>query len=139
MRVFSLLLLFVFLCSGQGLATQWAILANTYNGSITTIRLDDGGPTVYGPFLEGELGSVGGGLFDVAVTPSKRYAFVSNFGDSTVFRINITDPTNPFLVDNVTLDFFVEDIAVAPNGRFAVVTDGGFSQHYAVINLDNFL
>lgn len=87
--------------------------------------------------LVGELGPAGAGLFDAVMTPDGKTALVSSFGSDNVFIFDLTDPTAPGSPDNVTLSFFPEDIAITPDGRFAVVTDGGFSPSIAVIDIAN--
>ena len=99
--------------------------------------LDARTQTVSTPFLVDELGSAGGGLFDVVITPNRRTALVSNFGDSAVYFIDISDRTAPSVLGSVTLSFFAEDIALTPDGRYALVTDGGFSPKIAVIDVAN--
>jgi len=99
--------------------------------------LDARTQTVSTPFLIGELGSAGGGLFDVVITPNRKTALVSNFGDSAVFFIDIRDRTAPSVLGSVTLSFFAEDMALTPDGRYALVTDGGFSPKIAVIDVEN--
>jgi uncharacterized repeat protein (TIGR01451 family) len=91
--------------------------------------------TVYGPFLEGQLGSMGGGRFDVVVTPDGSTALFSNFGDATVFLVDMTNPITPSLITSVTIPFFAEDMDVSADGRYALVTDGGFSSAVAVIDI----
>jgi DNA-binding beta-propeller fold protein YncE len=96
-------------------------------------------PIVYGPFFtSNELGTSGQFLLDVAITPDERYALVSNFYGQTVYRIDISDPTNPTLAGSVNIGFDAEDIAIAPNGQFAVVVDGGNENQIAFINLSSF-
>ena len=97
--------------------------------------VDTASNTLYGPFLQGQLGTVGGGRFDVAITPDCSTALVSNFGDSMVFFVDVSVPTNPHLLGSVTLPFFAEDIAITPNGMFAVVSNGGFSPRLASIHI----
>jgi DNA-binding beta-propeller fold protein YncE len=58
---------------------------------------------VYGPFMTHEMGSEGGGLFDVAVTPNGKTALVSNFGDSMISFVNISNPLSPSLMATVTM------------------------------------
>jgi len=111
---------------------EWVITVGT-TGTVSII--DPTTDMVYGPFLEGELGSSGGGLFDVAVTRNAETALISNFGDSTVYFVNISNPLNPSVVASVTLPFFAEDIAIASHGRTALVTDGGFSPLIAVLDI----
>lgn len=95
----------------------------------------------------GELGTYGGGLFDVAITPDGKTTLVSNFGDAKVFFINTTDPAAPVVLGSVTTSYmddstppaevkvFAEDIAITPDGRYALVTDGGFSTKIFVIDI----
>jgi DNA-binding beta-propeller fold protein YncE len=126
-------------------ASPWGIVANcgsgTTNSTIQTIDLGTTPGTVYGPFLSGtSVTGLGGdgGLFEVAVVPGGQYALVSNFGDSIIYRVDISNLTNPVLTDFIEIGFFAEDIAISPNGQFAVVTDGGFSDNLAFINLSTF-
>ncbi len=90
-------------------------------------------------YLGGELGSYGGGLFDMVITPDGKTAIVSNFGDSRIFCIDISGGfnTRPVLKCSIRLPFFAEDIAITKDGKYAVVTDGGFSNRAAVIGFYN--
>lgn len=98
--------------------------------------IDGSTQTVSAPFLVGEIGSAGGQSLDVVVTPDRKKALISNFGDSTVHIIDISRPSAPGVVGSVTLSFLAEDIALTPNGRYALVTDGGFSPKIAVIDVE---
>ena len=126
-------------------AHHWAVVVNiadqsedTLGGSIFMVRIGTTPPQVYGPFLEGQLGNVYGGLLDVAIIPGNKYALVSNFGDSKIFRVDISDPTAPVVAGRINIGFLAEDIAIAPNGTWAAVTDGGFASSVAFIDLVNF-
>lgn len=88
-----------------------------------------------GPFLEGQLGSAGGGLFDVVITPDMKTAIVSNFGDSTIYFVDVSTPASPSVKGSVTVGAFAEDIALTRDGQYALVTDGGFSSWAAVIHV----
>ncbi len=97
---------------------------------------------MYGPVLTGELGSERGQLLDVAVTPDGNTALVANFSDwvidhyeSIVYFVDVSNPISPSVITSVTTPMFAEDIVVAPNGKFALVTDGGASSWVAVIDL----
>jgi DNA-binding beta-propeller fold protein YncE len=105
------------------------------NGGIGII--DGKTQTVAGPLLVTELGTKGGGRFDVAITPDGNTTLVSNFGDSEVFFIDTSDPSKPGLLGSLKIKFFAEDIDVTPNGRYALVTDGGFTSMIAVIDIQN--
>jgi len=164
-------LAFLFSCSSAW-AFPWAVVANSGTGgdpagpdfeseSIYTLDLGTIPPTVYGPFLEGQLVPTdpdtgkpiyGGGLFDVAYIPGTNDALISNFGYFTVYRVNFDNPTRPVLVGSVKLEvnpptppdppgpdyysMFAEDIAVTSDGKLAIVSDGGFSPVIAFINLE---
>jgi DNA-binding beta-propeller fold protein YncE len=91
--------------------------------------------TVSGPFLKRQLGSEGGGLFDVAITPNASTALISNFGDSRVNFISLLNPQAPVFLGKVDIGFFAEDIAITGDGKWALVTDGGFSSTIAVLNI----
>ncbi len=84
-----------------------------------------------------QLGSEGGGLFDTVVTLDGQTALVSNFGDSAVYFVDISNPYKLTVKGFVQLPFFAEDIALSPDSRWALVTDGGFSPRIAVIDVAN--
>ncbi len=123
---------------------HWILTSNAGNGTpgdpppftTSNFRMVDASTNeVYGPFLDGQMGSEGGQRFDVAVTPDGRTALFSNFGDSTVFLVDMTTPLSPSLIASVTIPFFAEDIDISADGRYALVTDGGFSPRIAVIDI----
>lgn len=100
----------------------------------------------YGPFLRNELTppdeitgrpSGGGDLYDVAMTPDGKTALISSFGNHWVHIIDVSDPLHPAFTATVEIDIFAEDIAITADGRYAVVTDGGFSQNAFVIDILN--
>jgi DNA-binding beta-propeller fold protein YncE len=132
-----LLYLFVLGCGNDNVAIPTygiglVAFSNGYVGVIDPIT-----QTVSGPFLNGEIGTVGGGSFDVVITPDRSTALVSNFGDSTIYFINMSVPSAPTVRGSLVIPFFAEDIALTPNGRYALVTDGGFSPSIAVIDVQN--
>jgi DNA-binding beta-propeller fold protein YncE len=119
-------------------AGPWGIVVNVNSRDIQTIDLGQTPPKVYGPFLTGSLGT-SGEVLDVAVTPDSNYALIANFTLHKVYRIDISDPTNPVLAGTLDLgSFYPEDIAISPNGQFAVISDGSFNRELAFINLSNF-
>ena len=87
------------------------------------------------PLLNHELGSYGGGLFDVVIAPDGKTAMVSNFGDSTVYFIDTSNPSTPHVKGSAQIDFFAEDMAITPNGKYMLVTNGGFASQIAVVDL----
>ena len=123
--------------SGFTYADPWAVVANHNDQTIHTIDLGTSPPTVYGPFLLWQLG-ISGSLCDVVVTPDNHYALITNFELSTVYRVDISNLTNPTLAGSINIGFYAEDISIAPNGQFALVTDGGNTNRVAIINLTTF-
>ncbi len=88
--------------------------------------------------LKGNLGSYGGGLFDVVITPNGKKAFVSNFGDSRIYCLDIAGGFNaePSIIGYVDIPFFAEDMDITPDGKWVLVTDGGFSPRCAVVDIE---
>ena len=117
--------------AGDSMPREW-VIAVGYTGTVNII--DSATDVVYGPFLKGQLGSEGGGLLDVAVIPGGKTALISNFGDSAVFFVDVSNPISPSLITSVTTPMFAEDIAISRDGRYALVSDGGFSPRIAVID-----
>lgn len=113
--------------------TDW-VLSTSVSGTLSVV--DAASNTVYGPFLGGQLGSEAGVALDVAVTPDHRTALISNFGDKTIFFVNVSNPIAPSVVTSATLPFFAEDIAITHDSKFALVTDGGFSPNVASIDIN---
>jgi DNA-binding beta-propeller fold protein YncE len=121
-------------------STPWAIVVTQTSRNVTIIDLGQSPPQVYGPFLSGQFG--GGELLDVAITPDNDYALISDFFDQKIYRVDISNPTSPVLAGVIsTPNFNPEDIAVSPNGRFAIVSDGaggGGSNKLVFLDLNNF-
>jgi len=89
------------------------------------------------PLLRSELGDPHGGLLDVAITPDGTKAVVSNFGDSRIFVIDITggfDGT-PTVLGSVYTTMSAEDIAITPDGKYALITDGALGDQIGVFDL----
>ncbi len=113
-------------------AAPWGVVANHLDRTIRTVDLGTSPPTLYGPFLAGQLGAAA--LNDLAITPDSRYALVTSYYGCSVFRIDITDPTLPVLAGTLALPvipgasnptcFTPMDVAIAPNGQFAIVSSG---------------
>jgi DNA-binding beta-propeller fold protein YncE len=118
-------------------ANPWAVVANHSDQTIHTIELGTSPPTVHGPFLMGQLG-IWGSLCDVAVTPDNHYALITNFELSTLYRVDLTNLTNPTLAGSINIGFYASDSSIAPNGQFALITDGGGTNRVAIINLTTF-
>ena len=141
-------ILFLLLLFGL-MGTVWAgdqigVFANNNTNSIQTI--DPQTVNTYGCFLNGNFGSYGGGLFDVVITPDGKTAIVSNFGDSKIFFIDISGSYPDQSVSPVIriydqngffIPFFAEDMAITPDGKHVLVTDGGFSPRVAIVDIQN--
>ncbi|MEI7579233.1 MAG: YncE family protein [bacterium] len=104
--------------------------------NVGSIGIIDGNTqTVTAPLLTNELGSIGGGIFDVVITPDGNTTLISNFGDSTIYFIDTSNPAAPSVIGSLALGFFAEDIALTPDGTYALVTDGGYSSKIAIIDV----
>jgi len=88
-------------------------------------------------YLKGQLGSYGGGLFDVVITPNGKTAIVSNFGDSKIFFIDISGGRTavPTVLGSTPVSLYAIDLAITPDGKYVLVTDGGFSSACSVVNV----
>jgi len=139
-------------CSSDLGRSQEEVVSQTFGvvamSKVGSIGILDGQTqTLASVKFTGELGTYGGGLFDVAITPDGKTTLVSNFGDAKVFFINTTNPSAPALLGSVTTSYmdtstppvevpvYAEDIAITPDGRYALVTDGGFSPKIFVIDI----
>src|SRR3970040_1042730 len=139
-----ILVFLLFLLGKEAYSAPFAVVANEFYRTINTIDLGTGPPTVFGPFLGGQLG--GSGLLqDVATTPDGNFALVGNSELQTVFLTDVSDPTNPTLADSVNIglgsSFQEIAIAIAPNGQFALAVGGIGDQtgnQIAIINLATF-
>ncbi len=115
--------------------TDWVLVAG-FTGTLTVI--DAATDIAYGPILSGELGTEGGGVLDIAVTPDGKTALISNFGDQAIFVVDVSNPLSPSVVTSITLPMYAEDIAIAHDGQLAMVSDGGLSSHIMVLDLISF-
>lgn len=134
-------------CGGGGGGPQQTFGVVALNNVGTIGVLDGSTQSLSQVALTGELGTYNGGLFDVAISPDGKTTLVSNFGDARVNFIDTTDPSAPVFSGYVTTSYmsnavppvetkvFAEDIAFTPNGRFALVTDGGFTPKVFVIDV----
>lgn len=134
--------LFAALLGSPAFAGPWGIVVNRNSMNINTIDLGQTPPKVYGPFLTGSLGIPNPPfyrLLDVAITPDNNYALISDSGGSKIYRVDISDPTNPVLAGSIALGSFLPvDIAISPNGQFAVISSGMAGQRLVFINLFSF-
>ncbi len=131
---------------GCNAGAGWAVIANL-DLTISTVDLSTSPPTIYGPFLAGQLGDSSGVLGGVAVTPDGRYALVSyvdlSFGDTLVYRVDISNPAAPAVTGSLDVGTVSNvnafgEVAVAPGGDFALVPGAGGSNEIAAIDLSSF-
>lgn len=120
-------------------AAPFALETNNHDRTMHVLDLGTSPPTLYGPFFTSdELGTSDTSILDVAVTPDNRFALVSNFAGDTVYRIDLANPTAPSVEGSVGLSFSAEDIDIAPDGSFAMVTGGLGESHVALLDLAPF-
>ncbi len=86
-------------------------------------------------FLDGKLGNDSGGLLDAVVTSNGRKALISNYYDGRVVFIDISNPAAPAGLGWVNLPFFAEDLALTPDDKYVLVTDGVFESQIAVVDV----
>ncbi|HLP45784.1 MAG TPA: beta-propeller fold lactonase family protein [Candidatus Deferrimicrobium sp.] len=93
--------------------------------------------TVSASLLKGNLGSYGGGLFDVVITSDGKTTIVSNFGDQMIFFIDISGGfyVKPNILGYRKIPFFAEDMALTPDDKYVLITDGGFSGWIGVVDI----
>ncbi len=131
-------------CSSSG--ERWSDLARQAKNPVPTHGLvafrrgwigvvDSKAQTLSQPLLVGQLGTADMELLDPVLTRDGKTGLVSSFGGSTVYVLDLTHPEAPELAGAVTLSFYAEDIALTPDSRFALVTDGGSAPKIAVIDV----
>ncbi len=113
--------------------SEFAVVTNTFDASIHIVDVQNN--TISGPYLAGQLGSTLGYLLDPVITPDGQTALISNFSDQTVFFVDVSNPYTPVVIDSVFIGFYAEDIALTPDGAFAVIADGNSSTSIAVVDV----
>ena len=86
--------------------------------------------------VEGCWGPLGAGssLLDVGVTPDGSTALITNFTAKYVYFVDLSLPT-PTIETTLLTTMSVEDIDISPDGRCAIVSDGGSARGLTVINV----
>jgi len=105
--------------------------------------IDGYSQNVNAPILTGQLSAAGDQLLDVAITPDGTTALVSSFTTKQISFLDtslalvptLTPGITPRLLGSLKISFYAEDIAITPNGRFALVTDGLYTPKIAVIEI----
>jgi len=139
MKKLTVLMMFLVLglCSLVAANKPMGVFVNSNTNSIQFIDPTDNSTTPN--YLGGMLGSYGGGLFDVVITPDGKTAIVSNFGDSRIWFIDISnglDCPPSTLPISVRTGMFAEDMVITPDNKYVLVADGGFSPYVTTIQLD---
>jgi len=135
-RLLFLSVLVGLICVGLGAVDEpIGVVANSNTGGIQLI--DPVSMSISDHFLRGELGTFGGGLFDVVLTSDGKKAVVSNFGDSKIFFIDISGGFNsvPVFQGKAFSSMFAEDLTITPDDKYALITDGGFSPRIVVVDM----
>ena len=116
----------------------------TYTGQVGVVNLTSDGlklldpltNSFYGPYFGDQITTGDPSLLDAAMTPDGKTALVGNFGGRRISFVDLSNPGDPQLdPTSITLSFGAEDIALTPDGKYALVTDGGWSEHIAVIDV----
>lgn len=99
-------------------ATPWVIVTDFQDSTIHTIDLGTNPPTVYGPFLQGQVVAASH-LGAVKVIPGDQSALLAG-AFSNMWRLDITNPKQPFVTAFTGVNMQVFGLAVSRDGRFAV-------------------
>ncbi|MAT43483.1 MAG: hypothetical protein CL609_14195 [Anaerolineaceae bacterium] len=129
-------------------ASNESIIVNEREIDAAAIYVVNTGSNIkYGPFLIDELMvydesldprvPTGSQIFDVTLTPDGFTALVSDFGNGLIHFIDVSKPIPrpPVYLGSVKLDMFAEDIAISSDGKYALISDGGFTKYVYVINI----
>jgi DNA-binding beta-propeller fold protein YncE len=87
-------------------------------------------------YLNHELGYAGG-LLDVVITSDGKKAVVSNFGEAKIYFIDISGGFDvvPVMKGRGHVPMFAEDLALTPDDKYVLVTDGGLSSRICVFDM----
>jgi DNA-binding beta-propeller fold protein YncE len=135
-KVVFLVVIMMLGCTFQAMASEpLGVFVNWNTNSIQYI--DPLTQTLSPSLLKGDLGSYGGGLFDIPITPDGRTAIISNFGDSKIIFVDISGgfESQPTILGWVDVDLFAEDLDITPDGKYVLCTDGGFTSRCAVVDI----
>jgi WD40 repeat protein len=98
--------------------------------------------TKIGPFLRDELSGTdkngnpdGGDVFDIAITPDNKTALITSFGKSLLHFVDISNPYKPVYLGVLKMARFTEDIAITADGRYALISDGGYSPNLYSVDI----
>jgi hypothetical protein len=111
-------------------AAPWVIVTDFQDSTIHTIDLGTNPPTVYGPFLQGQVVAASH-LGAVKVIPGDQSALLAG-AFSNMWRLDIANPKLPFVTAFTGVDMQVFGLAVSRDGRFAVAAQQVI---YAILDL----
>ena len=121
-----IIILALILTSSFAYAGHKGVTVDIENGTIYIMDTDTNIAT--GPFFSGIYYD----LCDIVLTLDQNTAIVSSFHDYIIAFVDITDPVNPQIIGEVDFSstpdashpFHPEDLAITPNGKFVLASDG---------------
>lgn len=88
------------------------------------------------PYFKGLLGSYGQ-LLDVVITADGKIAILSNFMDQRIYFVDISGGfgVEPVLLGSQYVHMMPEDIAITPDDRYVMITNGGTGRTVSVLEI----
>ncbi len=83
--------------------------------------------SVSGPFLSGQLTDVGQSASVTVITSDGKTGIVGSYERKKLYFIDLSNSNNPVISGELTLSLSPEDIAISPNNRYALITNGSNS------------
>lgn len=117
----------------SGSLQDFLLVADYTNAAINLVDIATN--QVYGPFLQGQIGT--GQTLDIVIAADASFALISSFLTNRIYQIDLSDPLAPVVSANYYLGFAAEDICLSLNDRYALVADGGNSTSLAVLDLQS--
>jgi len=113
--------------------TAIGVVCNLASNTISL--LDPATQTLHGPYLKSLLGT--GGVIAVAITHNGRTAVISDFGGAQLHFVDLSAKFDgpPVKLGTCNLTIFAEDLAITPNDKYVLVTDGGLSSRILVVDI----
>ena len=135
-RMVFLSILLGLICAGLSAVDEPIGVVTSLNGGGIQL-IDPVSMSISENYLRHELGALWGGLLDVALTSDAKTAIVSNFGEGKIYFVDISGGYNAVPVSKGAsyLPIFAEDLAVTPDDKYVMVTDGGFNFTIVVIDV----
>jgi DNA-binding beta-propeller fold protein YncE len=137
MKRLTVVIIFLMLGLG-GLVSADEDIGVFANRNTDTIQLiDPVTNTASDPILFAEFRRKGHKLYDVVITSDGKTAIVSSFDGSRVFFIDISAGFNapPTFLGSARTVIAAEDLAITPDDKYVLVTDGKWASGVAVIEI----